>query len=152
VYKTLKVERNWSLPQPHFKNQMKVVWLGPQGRSFDTVFQVPGTDYYVFHHRHTGELECWDISIGKSVTETLRVGGRLLDISPGQDLPGQFNMAILSSFSSVHPAAYCPFSFLFSLANLHHKVGSHLAIQPPDYLSEVLCGRSKPRTNVGHTT
>ena len=99
VYKTLKVDHDWYLAQPHFRNPMKVVWLGPQGHSFDTIFQVPGTDYYVFHHRSTGELECWDMSLGKAVTERVAIGCQLLDISPGQDLPGQFNMAILSSFS-----------------------------------------------------
>lgn len=65
----------------------------------DLIFQVPGTEYYVFHSRLTGELVVWDVGAARQVTRGLYVARRIMDVSAGQQTEGRFWMGLLVSES-----------------------------------------------------
>jgi len=94
----MRLKHNWALPQPKIDGPIKVVMLDPP--NLDIIFQVPGTELYVFHSRDTGTVCAWDIGIGKRVSPEIYVSTRLVDVSPGQDLPGKFSMGLLTSSAS----------------------------------------------------
>ncbi|KAF9012550.1 hypothetical protein BDQ17DRAFT_1387237 [Cyathus striatus] len=89
---TLRLHRNLSLPEPKIIGPIKSVQLDA---NLDLVFQIPGTELYLFHCRASGSVVCWDVGLGKAVTKPLHVGNRVLDVSPGEDLPGMFSMSCL---------------------------------------------------------
>ncbi|KAF8963666.1 hypothetical protein BDZ97DRAFT_988084 [Flammula alnicola] len=97
---TLRRERNWSLPEPQVIGPIKSVMLNPRG--LDVIFQVPGTELYVFHSRSTGMVVAWDVGLGKPVTPSIYVSHRIMDVSPGQDGVGKFSMGLLTSSLGTH--------------------------------------------------
>ncbi|KDR75641.1 hypothetical protein GALMADRAFT_156621 [Galerina marginata CBS 339.88] len=98
---TLRLDYNWSLPQPKIKGPIKAVILGVP--PLDVVFQVPGTELYVLHSRSSGNISAWDIGLGKQVSPDIYISRRLMDVSPGQDEPGKFSIGILAILApSVH--------------------------------------------------
>lgn len=92
---SLRLQRNWCLPRPRIIGPIKAVSLGLP--LLDVIFQVPGTELYLFHSRTTGTLEVWDIGLGKRVTQQEYVSSRIADVSPGEDLLGTFSMGLLTS-------------------------------------------------------
>ncbi|KAF8911527.1 hypothetical protein CPB84DRAFT_1812360 [Gymnopilus junonius] len=95
TFHTLRLERNWSSPEPQVHGPIKAVMLGLP--VLDVIFQVPGTALYVLHSRSTGTIAAWDIDLGRRVTPEIRISRRVLDVSPGQDELGKFSMGLLTS-------------------------------------------------------
>ena len=95
AFHTLRLEQNWSSPEPRIHGPIKAVVLGLP--VLDVIFQVPGTTLYVFHSRSRGTIAAWDIDLGKRVTPEIDISTRVLDVSPGQDEPGKFSMGLLTS-------------------------------------------------------
>ncbi|KAF8963664.1 hypothetical protein BDZ97DRAFT_2013311 [Flammula alnicola] len=95
---TLRRERNWSLPEPQVIGSIKSVMLNPRGLG-TIIFQVPGTELYVFHSRSTGMVVAWDVGLGKQATPSIYISRLIMDMSPGQDQAGRFSMGLLTSES-----------------------------------------------------
>jgi hypothetical protein len=90
---TRRLERNWALEKPQVLGEIKTVSLGLP--TLDTLFQVPGTELFVFHCHIRGTIELWHIGLEKLVGGPFRVSTEVCDISQGEDLPGRFTMALL---------------------------------------------------------
>ncbi|KAF9486031.1 hypothetical protein BDN70DRAFT_822871 [Pholiota conissans] len=70
----------------------------------DLIFQVPGTEYYVFHSRDTGQLLVWDVGLGRQVAPGIFVAKRIVDVSAGRQTQGLFWMGLLVSEHSAIPS------------------------------------------------
>ncbi|KAF8151190.1 hypothetical protein BJ912DRAFT_1051621 [Pholiota molesta] len=110
--RTYRLQRTWTTEQPtplRVVGPIKAVELSvpdtlaeePNGDMglLDLIFQVPGTEYYVFHSRLTGELVVWDVGAARQVTRGLYVARRIMDVSAGQQTEGRFWMGLLVSES-----------------------------------------------------
>lgn len=101
AHRTMRLRRNWSLPRPQpivsspTEAACTVFNLG--SKNLDVIFQVPGTQLFLMHSSDDGGyIACWDMAVGKRVTEPLPAFQRLLDVSGGVDEPGCFSMAMLT--------------------------------------------------------
>ncbi|KAJ3513973.1 hypothetical protein NLJ89_g2638 [Agrocybe chaxingu] len=92
---TLRLRRNWARREPRIIGPIKAFTLGLQ--LLDVIFQVPGSELYLFHSRTRGTVEAWDIGSARQVAPPVYVAKKILDVSPGQDLPGKFSMGLLTS-------------------------------------------------------
>jgi hypothetical protein len=90
---TRRLERNWNSEKPQVLGQIKTVSLGIP--TLEILFQVPGTELYVFHCHIRGIVELWHIGLGKVVCGPFRISPDPCDISQVEDLPGRLSMALL---------------------------------------------------------
>lgn len=99
----MRLERNWSLPQPKMVGPVRSIPLDRQ--YLDAIFQVPGTQLYLMHSRSEERLYCIDASkkdSGEEGGQSSRLipgpmlgAPRILDVSPGQDDVGMYSMGLL---------------------------------------------------------
>ncbi|TFK44938.1 hypothetical protein BDQ12DRAFT_42619 [Crucibulum laeve] len=93
ILHTLRLESNWSLPEPRIIGPVKAVLL--EEFQLDIIFQIPATGLFLMHCRESASMVLWDIVLGKAASSVIPVGKRVVDVSPGQDEPGEFSMALL---------------------------------------------------------
>ena len=91
---TLRLKRNWDTQKPQILGPVRTLPL--ELPAIDDLFQVPGTELYVFYCPTSGTIELWDIGWGRRVGAPIDVSTNIFDISSGEDLPGKFSMALLA--------------------------------------------------------
>ncbi|KAJ2918553.1 hypothetical protein MD484_g1831, partial [Candolleomyces efflorescens] len=98
-HRTMRLERNWSLPQPKLVGPVRSIPL--ERRYLDAIFQVPGTQLYLMHSRTEERLYCIDASKKDGKESSRLIAGpmlgapKILDVSPGQDDDGMYSMGLL---------------------------------------------------------
>lgn len=102
---TRRLERNWASETPQVIGQIKTLSLGFPMLEF--LFQVPGTELYVFHCSIRETVELWHIGLGRIVGGPLTLSAEVCDISQPEDLPGKLTFALLVTKESAENPSWC---------------------------------------------